>query len=304
MTDQIKMNSEESQVKLENAECKNCKTQFTGKYCPNCGQSVYEFEKPFRFLIVDLAGNIFAFDTRIWKSMTSLIFRPGKFAQEYLSGYRARYMSPFRLYIFMSFIFFLLLSIYAGRKIQISEKDRQEINLSINEQLNPTNTSADSLSTNQLNFDTTSIAPEKLSNALTRVLNDPKMYMDSFLKFVSWSLFFLMPVYAFFLWMIFRKSKKYYYSHLVLAINQHTFVFLLFIVIICLKLIFPIRTYYPENYLIASIPIYLFFGKLHLYKRSWGKTLLRMLAILLLYGITMCITLFFIWSIWIKMELL
>ena len=304
MTEQNNTNSEETLEKLENAECKNCKTQFTGKYCPNCGQSVYEFEKPFRFLIVDLAGNIFAFDTRIWKSMSSLIFRPGKFVEEYLSGYRARYMSPFRLYIFMSFIFFLLLSIYAGRKIQISEKDKQEINLSIDKQVNHNNTSADSLGTNQLNFGNTPIAPEKLSNALRKVLNDPKMYMDSFLKFVSWSLFFLMPVYAFFLWMIFRKSKKYYYSHLVLAINQHTFVFLLFIVIICLKLIFPIRTYYPENYLMASIPIYLFFGKLHLYKRSWLKTLLRMLAILLLYGITLCITLFLIWSFWIKMELL
>tara|TARA_R110000751_G_scaffold49091_5_gene109474 strand:+ start:1444 stop:2352 length:909 start_codon:yes stop_codon:yes gene_type:complete len=302
MTEKIEKNSKETE--LNNTGCKNCKTQFKGKFCPNCGQSVYEFEKPFRFLIVDLVGNIFAFDTRLWKSMSSLIFRPGKFVEEYLNGHRARYMSPFRLYIFVSFLFFLLLSIYAGSQIQISEKVRNEINLSFNGQIDSLNPETDSLKTNELNISDSSVSPKKLTNALSKVLNNPKMYMDSFLKFVSWSLFFLMPVYAFFLCLLFRKSKKYYYSHLVLAINQHTFVFLLFVLIICFKLIFPIRAYYPENYLIASIPIYLFFGKLHLYKRSWSKTLLRMITILIFYGIALFITLFITWNFWIKMELL
>ena len=302
MTENIEKNSKETE--LNNTVCKNCKTKFKGKFCPNCGQSVYEFEKPFRFLIVDLVGNIFAFDTRLWKSMSSLIFRPGKFVDEYLNGHRARYMSPFRLYIFVSFLFFLLLSIYAGSQLQISEKDKNEINISISNQLNPVNSETDSLKTNELNFGSSAISQKKLTDTLSKVLNNPKMYMDSFLKFVSWSLFLLMPVYALYLWLLFRKSKKYYYSHLVLAINQHSFVFLLFILIICTKLIVPIRDYHPENYLMAAIPIYLFFGKLYLYKRSWSKTLFSMLAVLILYSITLLITLIVIWSFWIKIELL
>jgi hypothetical protein len=302
MTEKIEQNPKETD--LENTECKNCKTQFKGNFCPNCGQSVYEFEKPFRFLIVDLVGNIFAFDTRLWKSMSSLIFRPGKFVEEYLNGRRARYMSPFRLYIFVSFLFFLFLSIYAGSQIRISEADKNEINLSINNQINPFKSETDSLKTKELNYGESSISEEKLTNAISKVLNNPKMYMDSFLKFVSWSLFLLMPVYALFLWLLFRKSKKYYYSHLILAINQHSFVFLLFILILCTKLLWPMRTYHPENYLMASIPFYLFFGKLHLYKRRWPTTLFKTFTVLILYGITLCITLIAIWSFWIKIELL
>lgn len=302
MTEKTEQNLTETD--FANIVCKNCMTQFNGNYCPNCGQSVYEFEKPFRFLIVDLVGNVFAFDTRLWKSMSSLIFRPGKFVEEYLNGHRARYMSPFRFYIFVSFLFFLFLSIYAGSQIQISEKDKNEINLSIDSQFNPSNSENDSLKTDGLNFGESSISREKLTNTITKVLNNPKMYLDSFLKFVSWSLFLLMPVYALFLWLLFRKSKKYYYSHLILAINQHSFVFLLLVLILCTKLILPIRTYHPENYLMAIIPFYLFFGKLHLYKRSWIATLFRTLTVLILYGITLCITLIVIWSFWIKIEFL
>ena len=60
--------------------CQNCDTSFKGNYCPECGQQLREFQKPFRFLIVDLAGNIFSFDTRLWAfykitdSQTRLIY--------------------------------------------------------------------------------------------------------------------------------------------------------------------------------------------------------------------------------------
>ena len=87
-------------------------THFKGNYCPHCGQSVYEYEKPFKFLVVDFVGNIFAFDTRFWKSIVTLIIRPGTFTANYIQGQRARYTPPFRLYLFTSFIFFLIQKLY------------------------------------------------------------------------------------------------------------------------------------------------------------------------------------------------
>ena len=58
-------------------DCKNCKTTFEGKFCPNCGQSVFEYQRPFRFLLADFTGNLFAFDTRFWKSLKALTIKPG-----------------------------------------------------------------------------------------------------------------------------------------------------------------------------------------------------------------------------------
>ncbi|MDP3437411.1 MAG: DUF3667 domain-containing protein, partial [Bacteroidales bacterium] len=97
--------------------CKNCETSFQGHYCPNCGQSVKDLDIPFKVLIFDIMANMWAFDTRVFKTLKSLLFKPGDMALDYVAGRRARYMPPFRLYIFISFIFFLLLNISVTKSV-------------------------------------------------------------------------------------------------------------------------------------------------------------------------------------------
>ena len=108
--------------------CQNCDTRFKGNYCPNCGQQLKEFKKPFKFLMVDLAGNIFSFDTRLLRSLKDLITRPGSYALEYINGHRMRYVPPLRLYVFISFLFFLLLSTFVNQQVIISEETKSSIN--------------------------------------------------------------------------------------------------------------------------------------------------------------------------------
>ncbi len=104
-----------SEETVEKIICKNCDTQFEGHFCPNCGQSVKDLDRPISVLVFDIMANMWAFDTRLFKTIKSLLFRPGEMADDYSAGKRARYMPPFRLYIFISFIFFLLLNIVSTR---------------------------------------------------------------------------------------------------------------------------------------------------------------------------------------------
>lgn len=117
------MESEDYYINHEQTEqsaqcCKNCETKFDGNFCPQCGQSVKSFEKPLRLFIIDFTGNLFAFDTRFWRSISAVVLKPGSMVSDYVTGKRIRYMPPFRMYVFVSFVFFLLLSYTTNKSLQ------------------------------------------------------------------------------------------------------------------------------------------------------------------------------------------
>ena len=56
-------------------------------------------------------------DSRLWRTLSALLFRPGLLSAEFNAGRRAAYLPPFRLYLIVSFIMFLLLSISSELEI-------------------------------------------------------------------------------------------------------------------------------------------------------------------------------------------
>ena len=285
--------------------CKNCNTEYSGNFCPICGQSKKEYDKPFRFLFVDFLGNLFAFDTRFWRSLIALLFRPGKYASDYIDGQRARYMPPFRFYIFISFVFFWLLSSYLGKQVEMAPEKQNEIVTKLNESTETDSIAKkDSLSHISFALNNSKVSDEKVKETLLTIIKNPEPYMNSFLKFLSWSVFILMPVYAVFLWFIYRKSKHFYYNHLIFSINQHGFVFIVLSLILMAKLLLPAKGVHPENYLLWLLPIYLYIGNKQLYKRSWIGTFFRWAGSLMLYFFSLALVLIFVTLIWINSEFL
>jgi hypothetical protein len=107
-------------VPAEDFSCKNCGTTFSGHYCPNCGQAVRDYDQPVSFIFYNFLGDFFAFDTRFFRTLWALVSKPGFLSKEYFDGRRVRYAPPFRIYIFVSFILFLLLQIYTNRGLTIA----------------------------------------------------------------------------------------------------------------------------------------------------------------------------------------
>ncbi|MDP2235884.1 MAG: DUF3667 domain-containing protein [Bacteroidales bacterium] len=297
----IKLSSEETERSTET--CENCETIFEGNFCPHCGQSIKTFKKPLKFFILDFAGNLFAFDTRFWQTFTSVLFSPGKMVKEYVGGKRVRYMPPFRFYVFVSFFFFLLLSITTNRSI---EKNKDNIHIT-SESIDKALNSSDSLEVNSGNAEfldvnekkpqtTISVMgsesdPHKLSKRLKDIQAKPDVYIARFFKYLSWSVFFLMPLLGLFLWLFFQKSEPFYVSHFIFAINQHIVFFILLIIIMLLNFMLPDKKSTPENYLMMLLPVYTYIGAWQLYRRRWFSVLLRMFAATFLYiSVSMIIT--------------
>src|SRR5690606_22091611 len=88
--------------------CLNCQAVLQGQYCARCGQrargrliSIWE-------LVRDAVGDLFELDSRLWRTIIPLMLRPGKLTHDYLIGRRARFMPPFRTYLVLSILFFLV----------------------------------------------------------------------------------------------------------------------------------------------------------------------------------------------------
>ena len=92
----------------EMPECLNCGTHLRGQYCGNCGQRGRSRLISLWELVRDAFGDLFELDSRLWKTLVPLLAKPGMLTHDYLQGRRARYMPPFRMYLVLSLLFFLV----------------------------------------------------------------------------------------------------------------------------------------------------------------------------------------------------
>jgi len=91
--------------------CSNCETLLTGQYCAECGQRTGTRMISLWELIREASEFLTTFDSRLWRTLGLLLFRPGWLTRDYLLGRRARYIPPLRLFIAFSLLFFFLLAI-------------------------------------------------------------------------------------------------------------------------------------------------------------------------------------------------
>ena len=86
--------------------CANCGTPLHGQYCSDCGQRARVRMITFWELVRD--DLLASLDSRLWRTLGLLLFRPGRLTLDYLQGRRARYVAPLRLFIASSLIFFFV----------------------------------------------------------------------------------------------------------------------------------------------------------------------------------------------------
>ena len=93
---------------IEAARCLNCGTPLTGPFCGACGQREHSRVISVGLLAKEAIGDIYHVDSRLWRTLQALIRKPGLLTVEFLAGRRARYVPPFRLYLVVSIVLFLL----------------------------------------------------------------------------------------------------------------------------------------------------------------------------------------------------
>ena len=106
------------------AACENCGTPLQGPYCHKCGQHDFDFTRSFWHVLLEALESVFHFDEKIFRNLVSLLFRPGRLSADFNAGKRASQVPPFRLYVFVSFVYFLLTFLHPDEKAEMHEKAR------------------------------------------------------------------------------------------------------------------------------------------------------------------------------------
>ncbi len=157
---------------IKHHSCQNCKTPLPNleEYCPNCGQLNHDLKIPVNHLFLEILESIFHFETSFWKTIKNLIIFPGKITKEFNEGKRASYMNPFRMYVFVSLIFFVLL----GKLTNSSKSDQIKEKLKTLNEIKLERTEFDSIKTLTKNFD--SVILDSIANVMDA---ENELIMDS-----------------------------------------------------------------------------------------------------------------------------
>lgn len=99
--------------------CLNCRHVVENRFCPNCGQENTDTRKTFYHLFVHFFEDLTHYENAFWKTIKNLFLRPASLTKEYLSGKRLSYLAPVRLYIFISFVTFFVLSVFPNKEDEI-----------------------------------------------------------------------------------------------------------------------------------------------------------------------------------------
>ncbi|MFI4969096.1 MAG: DUF3667 domain-containing protein [Lysobacterales bacterium] len=89
--------------------CANCGAPMYGPYCYACGQPEKGMIRHLASVLADVLDTVFNVDSRIFRSLFPLYFRPGFLTCEYFAGRRTRYVTPFRLFFFLCIISFFVI---------------------------------------------------------------------------------------------------------------------------------------------------------------------------------------------------
>jgi hypothetical protein len=84
--------------------CKNCNTEVTQNYCPNCGQEV-QLKRIDSHYVASEIGEILNFDRGILFTVKELLIRPGENVRGFLSSNRSRLVKPVIFIIITSLIY-------------------------------------------------------------------------------------------------------------------------------------------------------------------------------------------------------
>jgi hypothetical protein len=307
--------------------CDNCGAPLSGAYCSACGQRVLHHGLSVREFLSDAAEVITHADSRFWRTFVPLLARPGFLTQQYIKGRRASYLPPFRLYLVLSVVFFLLIPLTNTGKSDPAKHRAQvmapaQIHAELQKEVDAATDPQEKaeLQSQLQKFDTvrSKIAPvvegdghscsrlaeidsvpawlrQRLVDACAKTQLDQGRGLGvSLLHNLGRAMFVLLPLLAALMLLLYWHPRRHYVEHLLLLLHNHAFVFLALSVLMIAGRLILSDTW--AAWVGIGLTLYMIFYLYRSMRRVYGqgrlKTLLKFCALSVAYLV--CATLMFL----------
>jgi hypothetical protein len=90
--------------------CLDCTRSVDSDFCPSCGQRQKLRPLSLHSLVWELLIEILDTDARVWRTLRTLVTQPGQLTLDWAAGRRTRHVPPFRLYLVLNVLAFLVFS--------------------------------------------------------------------------------------------------------------------------------------------------------------------------------------------------
>ena len=315
--------------------CPNCGALKQGRFCAVCGQNDRDYLRSLFPVVYQILAETFEADSRVWRTLGALFLHPGFLSLEFSRNRRAHYLSPFRLYLFTSLLFFLMLSLTVDDpkrsddpgliQVQVGDSDEEkgdaiaelgfdklEVNSEAIETLKRSLGEERASKIDQILARPGSSVPRMLlvNNAvglaggdegldepldlfvagqLVDVFHAPwPSVRDRFVGYLPVAMFFVLPLYALMLKVLFVRRHRFYAEHLVFSMHIHTIAFIVFGV----ALLTPPPWPWVDQILLLALTGYYFVALKRFYATGVLATLVGFLFLTWLYSLLLAAVLF------------
>ena len=337
-------------LQYRGVECTNCghPLDISDRFCPNCSQANSNKKLTLKDFFDEFFASLISYDSRLLKTLSALLTKPGKITRDYIEGKRVSYTNPFRFLLSLAIVYFLMINFNSNLSEidnygEGKEKSLTDLNNTINitlngieeisaveNELDKTNIlkTFDSLKLEEkaIKKDSMMIAnhsshlaelqemslfsrfggkreffdvlikkekitrfdeiPDKYNIEVTRENQSAFNSAKSFIRFkqqpgsfirdliskLPFAVFFFVPVFSLFIWLVYIRKKYTYTEHLVFSFHNQSLLFILLIISFIVDKVFDIIS---SGFFLLAFSIYLFLAMRKFYKQGFFKTFVK-----------------------------
>jgi hypothetical protein len=205
--------------------CLNCGSPMAQQYCPVCGQAATDPDPTLRELLHELAAEFLLWDGKLLTTFRLLVAKPGALTREYLSGHRVPYISPLKLYLTCSVVFFLLRASLPEPAVVV--RSGGVVKTQVGGVVLEEREEGESVATlDSLARTGSSPLERQFGRRVGNALRHKKEFADAMRENTPRMMFVLVPLFAALTALIFRSRRMHYPKHLTFALHAHAFLFL------------------------------------------------------------------------------